>query len=190
MFEHVILLLSFIYALAVTHVLASATELIIARERVRFSAVQAGWMAAALLGLFANWLQLWPLRAISHWRLADVGLLMATAMVQYFTCSLVSVRVEREGPVDMEAAYDRQRPMFLSAFGALVVLAMIFNYAERNQSAGLANTAWIFENLLIAPFAIPLVVSSFARAVWLQWASVLAFIALWTTALVLFTPMD
>ena len=146
-------------------------------------------MGAALLGLFGNWLQLWPLRAINHWRLTDVTLLMVTAMVQYFTCSLVAVRVEREGSVDMAAAFRRQRPMFLSAFGVLLILAILLNYPERNQSAGLASTAWIGEDLLIVPFAVPLVVSSLARAVWLQWASVLTFIALWTTALILFTPL-
>jgi hypothetical protein len=189
MFEHVAMLLSFIYALAVTHLLASATELIIARDRVKVSGLQAAWMAAALLGLFGNWLQLWPLRAISHWTLTDVTLLMVTAMVQYFTCSLVAVRVEREGPVDMQAFYLRQRPMFLSAFGVLLILAMALNYAERNQSADLASTAWIGEDLLILPFAIPLVVSSLARAAWLQRASVLVFIGLWRAALVLFTPL-
>jgi len=189
MFEHVTLLLSFIYALAVTHLLASATELIIARDRVKFSGLQAAWMAAALLGLFENWLQLWPLRAIGHWTLIDVTLLMLTAVVQYFTCSLVSVRVEREGPVDMGANFKRQRSMFLSAFGGLLVLAMILNYAERNQSAGLASTDWIGEDLLVLPLAIPLVVSGFVRATWLQWLSVLAILGLLLAGLVLFTPL-
>ena len=189
MFEHVAMLLSFVYALALTHLLASATELIIARDRVKFYGLQAAWMAAALLGLFTNWLQFWPLRAIGHWTLLDVSLLMLTAVVQYFTCALVSVRVEREGPVDMESFFLRQRPMFLSAFGGLLVVAMILNFAERNQSAGLSGTAWIGEDLLIVPFAVPLVVASFARAAWLQWASVLTFIALFTAVLLLFTPM-
>jgi hypothetical protein len=189
MFEHVTLLLSFIYALAVTHLLASATELIIARERVKFSGLQAAWMAAALLGVFINWLQLWPLRAISHWTLTDVTLLMLTAVVQYFTCSLVSVRVEREGLVNMDAAFQRQRPTFLSAFGGLLLLAAILNYAERNQSAGLASTDWFGEDLLIVPLAVPLVISGFVRAVWLQWFSVLAFLGLLLAGLVLFTPL-
>jgi len=189
MFEHVTTLLSFIYALAVTHLLASATELIIARDRVKFSGLQATWMAAALLGVFVNWLQFWPLRAISHWSLIDVSLLMLTAVVQYFTCSLVSVRVEREGAVDMAAFYARQKPMFLSALGGLLVLAAILNYAERNQSQGLASTAWIGEDLLVAPLAAPLVVSAIARATWLQWTSVLVYLALLLTLLVLFTPL-
>lgn len=189
MFEHVAMLLSFVYALAITHLLASTGELILARRRVIFSGLQAAWMAAALLGVFANWLEFWPLRAIPHWSLLDVGVLMLTAVAQYFTCALVSVRVEREGPVDMKAFFEGQRTMFLSAFGGLLVLAMIFNYIERNQSAGLSSTAWIGEDLLTAAFTLPLIITVVARAAWLQWACVLAFILLALAMLLLFTPM-
>jgi hypothetical protein len=37
MFEHITILLSFVYALAVSHLLTSATELMWARDRVRLS---------------------------------------------------------------------------------------------------------------------------------------------------------
>jgi hypothetical protein len=56
MFEHVTLLLSFIYAIAITHLLGSATELILARDRVRLSGLLIAWMVCALLLLVTNWL--------------------------------------------------------------------------------------------------------------------------------------
>ena len=53
MFEHVTILLSIIFALAMTHILASATELVWERHTVRFSGLQTLWMVNALLGLLA-----------------------------------------------------------------------------------------------------------------------------------------
>jgi hypothetical protein len=43
MLEHTAALLSFVYALALTHPLSSVTDLVLARERVRFSGLQAMW---------------------------------------------------------------------------------------------------------------------------------------------------
>ena len=48
-FEHVTALLSFVYALALTHLLARIAELIVARDRVRFSGLLALGMANAIL---------------------------------------------------------------------------------------------------------------------------------------------
>jgi len=58
MFEHLTLLLSFIYVIALTHLLSSATGLILARDRVRFSPLLAIWMVVALAILFNNWLSM------------------------------------------------------------------------------------------------------------------------------------
>ena len=47
-FEHVTILLSFVYAVALTHLLSSATELLIAGKRVRFSGLYAVWVLNVL----------------------------------------------------------------------------------------------------------------------------------------------
>jgi len=52
-FEHVTTLLSFVYALALTHLLARIAELIVARERVKFSGLLAVGMADAVVLVFA-----------------------------------------------------------------------------------------------------------------------------------------
>ena len=54
-FEHVTALLSFVYALALTHLLARAAELVIVRERVGFSGLLTVAMINALTLVFANW---------------------------------------------------------------------------------------------------------------------------------------
>ena len=58
MFEHVTILLSFVYAIALTHLLSTTTELVLAGKRVRFSALYAAWMFNAILLLLNNWIAL------------------------------------------------------------------------------------------------------------------------------------
>jgi hypothetical protein len=48
-FDFILVLFSFVYAAAVTHLLSTAGELIIAAKRIRLSWFNAGWMLAALL---------------------------------------------------------------------------------------------------------------------------------------------
>lgn len=74
MFEHVTLLLSFIYVISLTHLLSSTTGLILARDRVRFSPLLALWMVLALGILFNNWLTIWDLRSTRNWSIGAICL--------------------------------------------------------------------------------------------------------------------
>jgi hypothetical protein len=82
-FEHVTALLSFVYALALTHLLARIAELVVARERVRFSGLLALGMANAILLIFANWLSLWDLRSVQSWDLASIAIQFLFAVSIY-----------------------------------------------------------------------------------------------------------
>ena len=44
MFQHITVLFSFVFAIALTHVLSCVSKLILARDRVRFSGLHALWM--------------------------------------------------------------------------------------------------------------------------------------------------
>jgi hypothetical protein len=61
MFQHVTFLVSFIFAIALTHVFSSASQLPLARDRVRFSALLAVSMINAALGVIIISLGLWEL---------------------------------------------------------------------------------------------------------------------------------
>jgi len=61
-FDFVITLLSFVYALAITHILATVGDIIRAGKRVRFSWLNAAWMLSTLLIVVAFWLGLWDMR--------------------------------------------------------------------------------------------------------------------------------
>lgn len=167
MFEHITVLLSFIYAIATTHLLSSTTELILARDRVRISWLLLGWMAVALLLLITNWLSFAPLSAIKHWTLGEALLQFVEAFVQYFTCSLVSMRVEKDGVVDMPAFFAKQRPVILLAILALGVDTFIGNYLDRNNS-GLGADEWISQDLVVGAQSLVVASALFFKARWVQ----------------------
>src|SRR5262249_43088936 len=119
MFQHVTVLVSFIFAIALTHVFSSASQLLLARDRVRFSALLAVSMANAALGVISNWLSLWGLQNIKHWSLGEVLLQLGWVIPNYFSCSLVAMPVSESGLLDMSAFFERHRRIIFSATIAL-----------------------------------------------------------------------
>ena len=88
MFQHVTVLVSFIFAIALTHVFSSASQLILARERVRLSWLLSVSMLNAALGVIINWLGLWDLQHLKHWSLTEVVLQLGWVIPNYLSCSL------------------------------------------------------------------------------------------------------
>ena len=72
-YEHVILLLSFVYALALTHLLSRIGALFVARKRVKFSGLLALAQANAIMLVFVNWLFLWNLHGIQAWSIMSIA---------------------------------------------------------------------------------------------------------------------
>src|SRR5262249_28362179 len=147
MFEHFTLLLSFVYVLAVSHLLTSATELMWARDRVRVSWLQIVWMFNALLILFENWLGIWGLADRPKWDVAEGTLYVVAALVQYFACSLISIRPERDGPIDMPAFFERQRPLIFIAFFVLAAINMFENWWDKDTFYH--PNDWLYSDLTI-----------------------------------------
>ena len=112
-FEHVTALFSFVYALALTHLLARIAELIVARDRVKFSGLLALGMVNAVLVVFANWLSLWDLHVITSWNLASISVQFLFAINVFLICVLVGPKAHDDGPIDLEDFFWRQRPYFL-----------------------------------------------------------------------------
>src|SRR5438034_10982081 len=97
MFQHVSVLVSFIFAIALTHVFSSASQLLLARDRVRYSALLTVSIVNAALGVIINWLGLWELQHIRHWSLAEFLLLLGCVVPDYLSILLVSMTHIVEG---------------------------------------------------------------------------------------------
>jgi hypothetical protein len=169
-FEHVTILLSFVYAVALTHLLSSATELLIERKRVRVSGLYVAWLLSAMLLLLVNWVALWGLVALKRWTVPEVSIQFLTAVVQYFTCSTFRIAEARDdGPIDLPTIFEERRPLICSFFLALTFIASFQNWWDRNNMAGLNPDDWIAEDLAIVPMGIAVVIAGWARPKWLQW---------------------
>ena len=169
MFEHVTILLSIIFALAMTHILASATELAWDRQTIRFSRLHAFWMVNALLGLLAYWLSIWELSAVKQWTGFEIVLQFLTAIIQYFACSLLSIKREGDAIMDMRAFYNRQRPAIFAAFSLMTVLSMIQIYVDRNRSSGFAPSDWAGAEFPVFAMLVAMLIAGWAKPLWLQW---------------------
>jgi hypothetical protein len=174
-FEHVTALWSFVYALALTHLLARIAELVVARDRVRFSGLLALGMVNAILLVFANWLSLWDFRSIKAWDLwsITVGFLLAISM--FLICVLVGPKAHDEGPIDLEDFFWRQRPYFYGALMACAVLSLLANLDFLKT----ANAAlFVKQNLTVLPMFIPTVLGLASRKRWVQWAAGFCYLAM------------
>ena len=172
MFQHVTVLVSFIFAIALTHVFSSASQLMLARDRVRFSPLLAVSMLNAALGIIINWLGLWELQNLKHWSLGEVILQLGWVVPNYFSCSLVAMPVSENGPLDMAAFFDRQRRLIFSATIALSVMGNLAIYADRDAIGWQKPNDWVGAELVGLSLAVFAVLAGWGKPRWLQWVGV------------------
>jgi hypothetical protein len=172
MFQHVTVLVSFIFAIALTHVFSSASQLLLARDRVRFSALLAVSMVNAALGVIINWLGLWELQNIKHWSLGEVLLQLGWVIPNYFSCSLVAMPCRETGPLDMPAFFARQRRVIFSATLALSVMGGLATYLDRNNFENWQPNEWISAEIVGLALGVFALLAGWAKPRWLQWVGV------------------
>ena len=172
MFQHVTVLVSFIFAIALTHIFSTASQLILARDRVRFSALLAVSMLNAALGVVINWLSLWELQNLKHWSLTEVLLQLGWVIPNYFSCSLVAMPCSESGPIDMLAYFERQRRIIFSATLTLAAMGGLATYADRNNFAGWKPNEWIGAELVGLALGVFALLAGWAKPRWLQWIGV------------------
>jgi hypothetical protein len=135
-FDYVIVLLSFVYAAAVTHVLATLGDLITAGRRVRFSAFNLGWMMFTLASILAWWMATWELRAMKAWDPPFIFFNFAMAGALYVIVRLVCPRVAPEGEIDLPAFHREQGRKYLIASTVFGSVGMAYNAAYDLASNG------------------------------------------------------
>jgi hypothetical protein len=159
-FEHVILLLSFVYALALTHLLSTIAHLIHAGTRVRFSWIQAGWMLNALIIIVANWIGFWDMRQLPSWTVGMILFTLAMAIANYLQVALVCPEVGREGIVDLSEFHRRQGRRYIGACVVSILFALSANIVF--------GTEYNFRDLLEQNFVvIPMLLITVVAAVFL-----------------------
>lgn len=165
-YDFILVLLSFVYAAAVTHVLSTAGEIIIASKRVRLSWINAGWMCAALLFTCAWWIGLWDLHTVTVWSVGAVAFYFFVAAGIYLTVRLVSPRIPERGNVDLRAFHADEGRKYLLAYTILSVVTVVTN---AGLGQGGSAIQWPAQNFVIIPMTIATALAAiFIRTMWLQ----------------------
>jgi hypothetical protein len=175
-FDHIILLLSFVYALAIAHLLSTTAMLIRNSGLVRFSTAHAFWMLIALITIIANWIGFWDLRTLPSWSVATIFFTFAMAAANYLQAALVSPEVVTGEPLDLVEFQARQRLRILGSFAASGVFALIANAV---YGAVFGAVTWGAENIAVAPMLLGTVIAMIWRARWAQLIGPLAVSGGW-----------
>jgi hypothetical protein len=168
MFAHIVVFLSFIYAIAITHPLSSGHELIVERHRVRWSPLLICWMVSSVLLLIMNWLAIFRLAAITDWSIAQILAHVLAAIFLYYACSFPALRSQPGEPIDMPAYFDRTRVPILGAFLLFGAAALLVNVVDL-RSQGLSTGTTIDRIYGILPNMVAEAIGLLWRTTWLQW---------------------
>lgn len=165
-YDFILVLFSFVYAAAVTHVLSTAGEIIIASKRVRPSWINAGWMCAALLFTCAWWIGLWDLHTVTVWSVGAVAFYFSVAAGIYLNARLVSPRIPERGEIDLRAFHTEEGRKYLLAYTLLSVVTVITNAGLGQGGSALQ---WPAQNFVIIPMTVATAVAAiFIRKPWVQ----------------------
>jgi hypothetical protein len=176
-YDFVLILFSFVYAAAVTHLLSTAGEIIIASKRLRLSWFNAGWMLATLLFTCAWWIGLWDLRTMRIWGVGSVAFYFSMAAGIYLQARLVSPRIPERDQIDLQQFHAEEGRKYLVAYAILSWVT-----AGVNAFLGEANSIsqWPEQNVVIVPMALATTLAAvFIERSWIQGSALAIQIAGW-----------
>jgi hypothetical protein len=164
-FEFIILFFSFIYTLALTHLLFAWTRMIRHRRQLVFSWPHLLWMLVALGNLSINWISLWDFRTGGSLPLGTIAAGFLFVIINYFVCALVSPDFEGGETYDMRRFHECEGPTYIGATLVLIVLSIVENFLA-GALLGVSN--WGNENNLVIAFLVPVVVPLLVKREWVQ----------------------
>ena len=176
-YDFVLILFSFVYAAAVTHLLSTAGEIIIASKRLRLSWFNAGWMLATLLFTCAWWIGLWDLRTMKVWDVGSVAFYFSMAAGIYLQARLVSPRIPESDEIDLQQFHAEEGRKYLVAYAVLSWVTV-----GVNALLGEANSIsqWPEQNIVIVPMALATMLAAiFIARPWIQGSALAIQIAGW-----------
>lgn len=124
-FDYVMTLMSFVYALAIAHLLTTACDIIGAWPRVRFSWLNVAWIFFSLFGVLAWWIGLWGMG--DKWPMSQVAIFFLLAAILYMQARLVCLRVPEVGVVDMQTFHTREGRKYTTCYALLAGLTFVIN---------------------------------------------------------------
>ncbi|MDZ4691405.1 hypothetical protein [Terricaulis sp.] len=174
-FDFVLILLSFVYALALGHLLQRVGGLLIARERVRFSGLLALAIVNAVTQVYIDWLAMWDFRTVGEWDLFTVTLFFFSSILLFLMCVAVSPEAPDERPVDMEAFYWKNYRLF---YGLYLILLFVFVAMSTVYLRTPTPELALQQSLANLPYTLVTLFALFSPARWAQWTAGIALFVL------------
>ena len=167
-FDFVLILLSFVYALALGHLLSRVGLMLVARKRVRFSGLLTLVMLKAVIEVYIDWLAMWDYRGVASWDLYTITLFFVASVVLYLMCAAVSPEAPEDKAIDMEAFYWSNYRLFYGLYVLLllVFVAMSLVYLQ-------TPTPWLALQVALGnlPYLLICLFAIFVPARWAQWTA-------------------
>jgi hypothetical protein len=180
-FEHVISLLSFVYALAIAHLLLTVAGIVRGWERVRFSWFHAYWMLNALFVIVVDWISFWYLNTLQSWSVGLIFMTLAIALVDYLQAAMVCPEIPTEGSIDLKAFHATQARRYIGAFALSATNALIANFVL----GGAYNVSeWSVQNWAVVPMLVIAVTAAAWRTRWVDIAAPFLLMAIWAFFLI------
>jgi hypothetical protein len=164
-FEFIILFFSFIYTLALTHLLFAVTRMIRHRRVVVFSWPHALWMLDALLLVSVNWISFWDVHRFETMPIGFIATGFLLVIMQYLICALVAPDFEDGDTFDLRLFHEREGRTYMLAFLAIMLVALAVN-AAAGMAAGMQN--WANQNAFVLAMAPTVLLPLIVRARWAQ----------------------
>ena len=163
-FSFIITLLSFIYSLALTHLLYGVARLVRHRRTITVSPAHLVWVANIFFVLILNWIALWDFSSLKTLTLAAISAAVLFAVLLYLVATFVTADVEVLEQRDLRDFHRRESVTYIGGLLTGAVISLALNLGANNL--GVSN--WAAQNgLLIAGF-LPLVVALFVREGWIH----------------------
>lgn len=172
-FEFIILFFSFIYTLALTHLLFTWTRMVRHRRQLTFSWPHFLWMMVSLGNLSVNWLSLWDFRTDGSLALGTIVAGFLFVVINYFVCALVSPDFEGGETYDMKLFHECEGPTYIGVTLVLIATSIIINFLAGSR-LGVSN--WSNENKLVVTFIIPPLLALAVKRPWAQLAAPVALL--------------
>ena len=185
-FEFIIIFLSFIYTLALTHLLLAVVGMIRHRKNVILSFPHALWMACAFTLLGANWLALWDFH---HQQSLSLGVMtggFALVVVQYINCALVAPDFDDGDPFDLRRFHAEAGKTYIFGFLALLLTSIVANLGAA-QFGGVAR--WGEENFVVLVMSVPVILALLVQRNWVQVMAPLSLLVMVISFTIFYYPV-
>jgi hypothetical protein len=184
-FDFVLLFFSFVYALALTHLLMAAARMIRHRQGIVFSAPHILWMFIALILVIGNWISLWDFHVFTKITATVIAVGFAFSILVYLVCALVTPDFTGGGPFDLREFHRLQGSTYMGAGFATLIASVAVNAAAA-ASLGMQN--WGNENTLVIAAVVPMAAAFFVRKSWVQIVAPLILVVLLAAYIFIYYP--